>query len=142
MASLSETLLNYGLIHILLIGTLFYMFGFVYGCIAIYVSIMAIDKIMNRLGYTRLNSVDYAHTFNEEVRNNNICGYFEIEKLKFKEFKHRVINRTFDHIKKMSQIRVNILGVYFWKDISKDMAKEQIFRIEDKLESDEDVVSY
>ena len=97
---------------------------------------------MSRLGYTRLTAGDYAYTFGEEVRNNNICGYIEIEKVKFEEFKQHFIDRTFNHIRKMSQIRVNILGVYFWKDISKNIAENQIMRIKQNLNTDEDVVSY
>ena len=73
---------------------------------------------------------------------NNIGGYFEIEKLNYEEFNKIFYERAVLQLRKLRQIRKRILGVYYWKDIDANLAKQQIIKCKEKLTNENQVRDY
>lgn len=137
-----EKLCDYGLLHISFCTIAIYNFGFIYGCIAIWLTIVASDFLLGRIGFQRLQGVDLAMSIEGEYRNNNIGGYYIIEKLKFEDFKKTFVERAVKKIRKLRQIQIKRFGLMLWKDIDIDIAVAQITKIHNKFGSEQDVVKF
>ena len=75
--------------------------------------VMAADYVMDMLGYVRLTFIDLLMCFDSKDYKHMLVGFFEIEKIKFKEFEKMFYERAILNIRKFSQIRVNIWGIYY-----------------------------
>ena len=67
---------------------------------------------------------------------------FELEKVKFDEIKEKMYSTVIHHIKRFRQIPVNYLGFYFWKEVDKNIAKDQIKICEAEIKSKDDILQY
>ena len=85
---------------------------------------------------------DIAMSLEKEGTNHNIGGYFEIEKLNYDEFNKIFYERAVLQLRKLRQIRKRILGVYYWKDVDANLAKQQIIKCKEKLTNENQVRDY
>ena len=81
-------------------------------------------------GYDICVGNDVIHMFDTDKVPHNCILIFEIEKVGFEEMKKKMRQTVIHHIKRYRQVPVNYLGFYFWKEVDKDLAKEQIKRWE------------
>ena len=65
-----------------------------------------------------------------------------MEKVKFEDFEKMVYERGILNIRKLSQIRTYLCGVYYWKDIDREVARKQIIRCTKKLNNEQEVLQY
>lgn len=72
----------------------------------------------------------------------NIGGYFEIDKISLTELQQVLYEKGISKIWKLRTILVRKLGFYFWKEVSEDKAKQQVFREEIELTNDEDCMEH
>ena len=133
---------EYGLLHFSLLFGFIYSFGFVYGLIMLVGFVIAVDFILDKLGYVRLPFIDLLMCFDSEGYRLTLAGFFEIEKIKFEEFEQMIYERVILHIRKLSQVRENICGIYLWRDIDKEVARKQIKRWTKKLSNEKEVIQY
>lgn len=117
---------RYGVLHVVLITTAYYFFGFMYGILFIIGFVLAADFILDKFGYQRLNYGDLVMSMEMENGNHNIGGYFEMQKIDFDTFKQQVYERGILHIRKLKQIQVKKFGISLWKDTDNETAKHQI----------------
>ena len=86
--------------------------------------------------------MDHMMCFDNEGYRHLLTGYFEIEKIKFKDFEQMFYERAILNIRKFSQIRVNIWGVIWWKDGDRENARKQLMKEQRKLNNEGDVLKY
>lgn len=133
---------QYGLVHLAILITAFYLFGFIYGIVAIVLFVMGMDKLLDLIGYTRMGYMDLGCAYEIKCNNNHIGGYMEIEKIEYDEFKEVFIQKALTKIRKLRQILVQRLGFFFWKDIHICDAMAQIIKEDTVLGSPEEIVEY
>jgi diacylglycerol O-acyltransferase len=133
---------KYGLVHLALLFAAYYMFGFIYGIVALVVFIIALDKGLDKIGYSRLTYMDLGCAYEIKCNNNHIGGYMEIEKIGYDEFKDVFVERALTKIRKLRKVLVQRLGFFLWKDIDMCDAMDQIKKVDLKLNGHEDIVDY
>ena len=106
------------------------------------ITVIAIDFMLDKLGYQRLGPMDTAMSYEEGGRNHNIGGYFEVKKLDFLQFKQLIIDRAVNKIRKLNQIQVKRLGFTLWKDAGVEMGKNQVMKVERKITTDQQCIEY
>ena len=84
------------------------------------------------------NKVQFFYVINHYI----ISTIFELEKVELKQVKEKMYQTVISHIKRYRQVPVNFLGFYFWKEVSKDLAKEQIKIWEKEIHTTEDALKY
>ena len=129
----------YGLFHVFVLSASWYTLGWLYGSAALIAMVFVIDFIMDKLGYVRMGFGDIAMSLEKEGTNYNIRGYFEIEKFNYDEFNKIFYERAVLQLRKLRQIRKRILGVYYWKDVDANLAKQQIIKCKEKLTNENQV---
>ena len=133
---------KYGLVHVAVLFTAYYLFGFLYGCVALVAFIIALDRVLDLVGYSRLTYMDLGCAYEIGCNNNHIGGYLEIEKIGYDEFKDAFTERALIKIRKLRQILVQRLGFFLWKDIDMCDAMDQIKKVDLKLNGHEEIVNY
>lgn len=121
-----------GILHLSIYILLLYYFGFWCSFIAIPILLNIFDFWAGLLGYYRMNGNDLAMTFVSETGWTNISGYFVMQRTDFEGFKRCIVQRFIDRIPRASQVITKILGVYFWKNSDKEVAKKNII-LENKI---------
>ena len=98
--------------------------------------------IGSKFGYDICVGNDVIHMFDTDKVPHNCILIFEIEKVGFEEMKKKMRQTVIHHIKRYRQVPVNYLGFYFWKEVDKDLAKEQIKRWEKEIHTKEEALEY
>ena len=131
-------LVEYGLLHFLLYGTCIWLFGFVYGILAIICFFIILDRILPFFNLTRLNFHDYLITFESGSDANHVVCVLFLDKLDTEEFKKHVYERVLTKIQKTRSIRVNWRGFYFWKEIDPKIALTNVFKVDIKPKTEQE----
>ena len=135
-------MLEYGFVHVVLIITSLYLFGFLYAIPGLVIVVMIIDKLLGFFGYTRLSHIDLISSYEYKTTNYHITGYMEIDKITFEEFTDVFIDRALTRIGKLRKVLVFKLGVGLWKDIHIADAMSQIIKDDIVLKSHDEIINY
>ena len=119
-------------LHLILILLLFiYLFGFIWGIPYLIFSVFLFDTIAPMFGYQRITDFNLAVLYLSEEYNSNISLYMQIDKIDFESFERTVYQRTISAILRMRQVPVRYFGLYLWKEVDIDIARQQVKK-EDK----------
>ena len=114
-------------LHLILILLLFiYLFGFIWGIPYLIFSVFLFDTIAPMFGYQRITDVDLKFVYISEIRNTNISFFMEIDKIDFESFEKKVYQRCITAILRMRQVPVNYFGLYLWKEVDVEIARQQV----------------
>ena len=109
-------MLQYGVLHITALSISYYLFGWIWGTVALIVFAYALGCILDLLGYQKMTFTDNLFTSELPNRYHNIVGFFSMEKIEFGEFKEEFYRRGILKIRRLRQIQINKFGIKFWKD--------------------------
>ena len=114
---------RYGIGHLAILMTIYYLLGWLKGLFALIVIIYAVDYLLDVFGYQRLNTGDFFMSYEIPNRNHNIGGYFIMKKIEFEKFREEFYKRAVLNIRKLRQIQISSYGIKLWKDIDPKEAK-------------------
>ena len=109
-------MLQYGVLHITALSISFYLFGWIWGTVALIVFAYALGWILDVLGYQKMRFTDHVLTTELPNKYNNIVAFFSMKKIKFGEFKEEFYRRAILNIRGLRQIQISKFGMKFWKD--------------------------
>ena len=133
---------KYGVLQLALIIFAYYYFGCILGAIFLVAFVYASDFILDKLGYQILNAGDLFMSYEAPGKNHNIGGYFIIKKIGFEEFKEQIFTQAVLKLRRFKQIQIEAFGFKFWKDVSADLCKSQIMKIQKQLKNDKELLEY
>ena len=113
-----EQIVQYGFVHVLLICTSIYLFGYFYAIPGLILIVLAIDKVLENFGYRRLKYLDLLSSYQYITKPNRIGGYMEIDKITHEEFQDIFVERALTKIPKLRYILVKIFGIRMYKEIN------------------------
>ena len=133
---------NLGVTHILLLSLAVYNYGIVWGLISLIMLYFVLQALLAPLGYEFAAGSDIIHLYDSDTTPHNCLIYWEMDKIKFEDLKEQGFESwALKNIKKFSQVPVNILGFWFWKDVSPKIALNQIQKCE-TIHSQEELLQY
>mmetsp|Transcript_6666 Transcript_6666/g.5786 ORF Transcript_6666/g.5786 Transcript_6666/m.5786 type:complete len:138 (+) Transcript_6666:16-429(+) len=136
-------LIEYGLLHVLLILVKVYYLGVFPAIITLIGGFYLLSKILDKMGYQFAVGSDVVFFYDDEKAATNCIACIEVEKINADTLKNECFfKKGITNVRKMRQIPKKFLGVYFWKDVSAESALDQFEIIDDKFEEEHDVIKY
>ncbi|CAI2367841.1 unnamed protein product [Moneuplotes crassus] len=133
--------IEYGLLHALVILLKIHFFGVLPTVAILAAGFWALAKVLDKCGYQFTVGQDLVFFFSSGHESANCVGYIEMEKVKAKTLKHECFyKKAILNVRKLRQVPVTFLGVQLWKDVTPEVALEQFRIIDNKFESDDDVI--
>ncbi|CAI2367753.1 unnamed protein product [Moneuplotes crassus] len=133
---------EYGLFHLFVILTSYYLFGVLYGVCFLIVFVLAADKALSAIGYYRLSFGDLSLAYEYPGALNNLAGYFIMEKVDYPTFKNHFYQRAVLRIPKLRSVLVSKLGVYFWKDVGPQAGEGQLVKSSKSIKTEQECLKH
>ena len=133
-----------GIVQIGYIMTIWYMFGVLKGAVIGIILAYVFYTVMDYFGYQSVSGMDAMSA--TEIRPENIrnCGaYMRIGKITAEDLRDKYFYRKgILNIRRLRQIWIDICGLWFLKDISPEVARNQVKKIPDDIKTQEDINAY
>ena len=129
----------------ILFSYFWYKFGFVYSIIILLAVLYAIDMIIKfALNLESLNGMSYVFwVVKPREKKPTSTGYLILEDYKPEEWRDMFIKKGVDAFPKLRKVVVNILENYYWKEVPKSIAYQNLKIMTDiKLNSLKDICDY
>lgn len=133
---------DYGIQHIAIFIAVYYYCGFWLTLPALIALVYIFDYVISLFGYRRVGYSDITFLYFDEIINSNTLWFFEIDIQPFEKFRDTFYLRLSSRIPKFFEVPVNAFGTYFYKQVDKKRAYDNIIKDETKVNSEKELIEY